>query len=247
MGGFFGFIVIIFFAAIIFGIVQNQKSKAFKQNIVAPIINDLFDDVYYDYSKGFDRSRIRDTKLVSNGSDFKSSDYIRGTHNGIAFEFSDVYVADTTVDSEGHSHTTVFFRGQWLVLKPHRKITGRLYVIDKQLAHSYPQGGLFIKDKSLERVYTESDVFNKEYRVFASHPQEAFYVLTPPKILEFMSIHKEDVSFYLNDQELHVAIYSRKALLEPKLFKSNDDPMYVDMIKSTMLNVMNYLDYFVKE
>ncbi len=247
MGFIFGLFFLIFVSVIVISIIQSQKSKAFKQEIVTPVVNEMFDDVYYDYAKGFDRNRIRDTKLVKNGGDFRSSDYIRGRHNGVEFEYSDVYIADTTTDSEGNSHTTVYFRGQWLVLKPKRGINGRLYVIDKQLYHSNPQGGLFSKDKNLERVYTESEAFNKEYRVFASVPQEAFYILTPPKILDFMSIHKDDVSFYQNENEIHVAIYSNKSLLEPKLFTRNDDPMYVDMIKSVMLKVMSYLDYFDQE
>ena len=62
-----------------------------------------------------------------------------------------------------------------------------------------------------------------------------------------MSIHKDDISFYQNENEIHVAIYSNKSLLEPKLFTRNDDPMYVDMIKSVMLKVMSYLDYFDQE
>ena len=246
MGGFFLIFIIVVIGFIGYSFYANAKARDYKQTFVIKVLKEIFDDVDYHYMDGYKRERIYETKLVNKGNSYSSGDYLKASYKGIPFEFGDVVVQDETSDGE-HTHTTTYFYGQWVIIKPQKKINGKLYVLDRHHSYASPQGGVIFKDKTIERVHLESDEFNKEFRVFASDPQEAFYILTPPMVLKFLDIHREDVSFYQNDREIHIAIYSREDLLEPKMFNSLSEAEDASRIKESMMRVIQYIDLFIEK
>lgn len=237
-------LLIVIFTVIIF--LNHQKRKKFKQDVVYPVLKEFFSDLEYGHMKGFDKRRIYDTKLVSSGNRYRSDDYIKATYHGMDFEFADVVIQNETRTNDT-THTTTYFRGQWIIVKPKRKIQGRLYVIDNRFRHSNPKGFLFFKDKSLEEVNMESELFNEEFNVYAESSHEAFYMLNPQMLLRLKAIHDEDVSFYFNGSSLHIAIYSNKLLFEPRLFDKVDIEQHRDSIKESLLDVLKYVDVFEVE
>src|SRR5690554_359608 len=231
---------------ILIAFLSYQKRKKFKEVVVYPVLKEIFTDLEYGYMKGFDKRRIYDTNLVSRGNRYRSDDYIKARYHGIDFEFSDVLIQNETKTNDT-THTTTYFRGQWIIVRPKRKIQGRLYVIDNRFKHSNPKGFWFFKDKSLESVSMESERFNREFDVYAESAHEAFYMLNPQMLLRLKEIHEEDVSFYFDGHELHIAIYSNTSLFEPRLFDKVDIALHRDEIKSAMLNVLKYVDVFEVE
>ena len=132
-------------------------------------------------------------------------------------------------------------------MKPKRKIDGRLYVIDRNFAHSNPKGFLFGKDHSLEKIELESIAFNKEFRIYTESGHEAFYMLNPTKLLKLLEISDKNVSFYFDNDELHIAIYSNKDMFEPKFFGEIKKENYQEEIKSSILKVLEYAKVFEVE
>ncbi len=242
----FGFFFLIFIIVIGVSIYTHQRKKAFKRDVVYPVLKEIFGEVEYGHTQGFQRDRIYQTKLVSSGNTYRSEDYLKATYEGVSFEFSDVLIQDVTKTKDS-TVTTTYFRGQWIIVKPKRKIDGRLYVIDRNFAHSNPKGFLFGKDHSLEKIELESIAFNKEFRIYTESGHEAFYMLNPTKLLKLLEISDKNVSFYFDNDELHIAIYSNKDMFEPKFFGEMKKENYQGEIKSSILKVLEYAKVFEVE
>lgn len=214
MGTIIFIFILIVIGVLIVSVYTHIQDKSFKREVVKPTLENFNKDFVYTELKGFDSKRIAETRLVMRGSDYSSSDYVKGVHEGLAFECANVYIADTTTDSNNISHTVEYFNGQWLIIKPNHLIDNELYIIDRKLSASNPNSIGFFKKANLQKVETESIGFNKEFKVFAHDPMTAFKILSPQKILELFENQAQDISVYLNNNELHIAIYSDK-----KMFK----------------------------
>lgn len=242
--------IIFFITLLVLGITlaifYHRRRVNYKMNVVLPILESMFGTVEYGELNGFDKHRIYDTKLVNNGNTFRSEDYLKAEYKGVTFESADVEI--TNVTSNGKTTTTItYFKGQWVIVKPKRKIEGRLYIIDRNFYHSDPKGFWIFKDTSLDKELMESVDFNDEFNVYAESGHEAFYVLSPQKLIALLKIHHENVSFYFNNDELHIAIYSRKNMFEPTLFGDKSMEAQKQRVTDSILNVLKYLDLFEVE
>lgn len=234
---FFFLVIVIIIIVSIFGSLRNNR---FKKEVVASFLEEVINLETYGYTNGFDRKRIFETKLVNRGSDYHSSDYIKGRYQGVDFEFANVKIEDTyTVDEQ--THTDTYFVGQWLILKPTQKINQQLYVVDRDFRYASPHRQGFFAKKVLEKVNTESIGFNKEFSVYATDPQEAFYILKPNRILDFVDRHRENVSFYLNQEELHIAIYTNRYILQHKLFSSESETETKSRLRKELETALSYM------
>lgn len=190
------------------GIYFHTKAvKAFKKNVVKVALEKVIPGAEYLEMDGFGEERIRETRLVRRSNRFNSTDYIRGVYHGLEFEFANVNISDHRSAGKS-SYTVEYFRGQWLIIKPHVTLDTELYIVDKRLYHSDPDAIGWFDSRGLTKVETESIAFNKEFKVHASDPVNAFYILSPQKILSLYENEAQDVSVYLNKDELHIAIYS---------------------------------------
>ncbi|CAM3675900.1 DUF3137 domain-containing protein [Erysipelothrix urinaevulpis] len=234
-------IIIVFLGLVLWlHIHQKKKAKRYKEEVVQRVIGEMFTDYEY-HHEGMSESRIFETKLVSRGNIFSSSDYLRANYHGINFEFSDVLVQNR-IQTGKTSTTVTYFKGQWLVVKPRIPIKGRLFIIDKQL-RTNPQGFLF-KDYNLNKMEFESIQFNKEFKVYSEDDLEAFRVVDPKKIMKMLDYKDFDISLFQNEHELHIAIYSDKDILEPTLFEEFSYEKDCKLVKQSIEEVLKYLEVF---
>lgn len=229
--------------------IRRKRRIQFKEEVVAPLLEETFDHIEYKGLDGFDKSRIFDTKLVNRGNVFKSSDYFKALYHGIEFEFSNVLIQNETTQTTGQStttSTTTYFKGQWLIVRPKKQFDTRIYIIDRDFKYSNPRGFIF-KDKTLEKVEMESVDFNREFTVYAEDAHSAFYLLTPPMLEALLKIHHNNVSFYFNGSELHIAIYSKENMFEPKFFKKEGLESYRAKFYNSIEVITRYLEVFEVE
>lgn len=232
------------FVGVIYISVQTKKlRKVYKETIVTPVLEGLFPGCYYDHGQGFDKGYLGETRLFSMGNRYSSSDYLKGTYKGIDFEFADVYIANE-VRTNKSTVTTVYFRGQWLVVTPKKTINSKLYVIDRDNHYSSPKGWIF-GGRDLEKVELESIKFNDLFKVFASEPHDAFYILTPPLIEKLLMADNRDISMYQDRSSMHIALRSNADLLEPKLFTAIDVEVEKQKVAEQMHSMLSVLDVIV--
>lgn len=238
------FVLFLVFMIIVisFIIYYEKKRKAYKRDVVDVVLKSYFDDYEYHFEEGLSKSRVQDTKLVRCGNIYQSDDYIRSSYKGVEFEFSDVRIKKR-VKTGKHTTTITYFSGQWIIIKNKIKLQAPLYVVDRNLSSSMAQNSSLF-ETSIPKVELESIEFNQEFHVYTNHAHDAFYVLTPDFIEKLIAIHREDVSFYISGEEIHIAIYSRENLFEPNVFEENTVEAKRDQISKKLDQTLKYIKLF---
>ena len=212
-------IIPVFFSMKAVGISYKFK-ETIKNELVHIVLEDKFDDVYYDRHQSIPQSVIDQTGLVKRPDRFSGEDFIKGTYKGVSFEVSDVTLRERQehVDSKGNRTVTypVYFKGRWYVYKFPKMFKGTL-----KICETHPNNA-----KGLEKLDTESMAFNKKFRLYASDKQYAFYHLTPimmEKLLELEKLHRGSIYFYYAGNELHIGVNDSQDYLEIPFRKEIDE------------------------
>lgn len=212
-------IIPIFFVMKAVGL-SNKFKDTIKDELVHIVLEDKFDDVYYDRHQSIPQSVIDQTGLVKKPDRYSGEDYIKGTYKGVSFEVSDVNLKERQehVDSKGNRTVTypTYFKGRWYVYKFPKNFKGTLKVCE-----TYPN-----EAKGLEKLETESIVFNKKFKVYASDKKYAFYHLTPimmEKLLDLEKMHRGSIYFYYTGNELHIGVNDSQDYMEIPFRKTIDE------------------------
>jgi hypothetical protein len=212
-------IIPIFFVMKAVGL-SNKFKETIKDELVHIVLEDKFDDVYYDRHQSIPQSVIDQTGLVKRPDRFSGEDYIKGTYKGVSFEVSDVNLKERQehVDSKGNRTVTypTYFKGRWYIYKFPKTFNGTLKICEK---HPHEARGL-------ERVETESIAFNKKFKLYASDKQYAFFHLTPimmEKLLELEQLHRGSIYFYYTGNELHIGVNDSQDYMEIPFRKIIDE------------------------
>ena len=153
---------------------KKQMKKLYKETFVIQVLQEHFQDVFYDWEHGFTSSAVKSVGLVRLGNRYHSEDYLAATWKGVRFEQSDVTVEYHT--SGKNSHTTTYFSGRMFCFDYTRKQTYPLQVYTKNFIYSGNPGG---GSTSLSKVELEDVEFNKLFVTKAFSAHDAFYILTP--------------------------------------------------------------------
>ena len=105
---FFGIGLLICAAALIVMFVTNAKlgkqyRELYKKTMIDRVAREYFSQYEYLPKIGFQKDYLRSLGIMSFGSDFWSEDTIKGVYNNVSFTRADVYIADTSTDSDGNS------------------------------------------------------------------------------------------------------------------------------------------------
>ena len=219
------------FLAVFHLLVVNKSLKEYrnyyKTTYVYSLVKQVIPDAVYEPEYGFSREMISQTGLMSMGNIFKSEDYIRGTYNNVAFERSDLLIQNETQDSEGHSSTTTYLRGRWMVFESNKNFTADLQIIQNGFGYARKRTGFFTKKTERRHAFkTEDAQFNKMFKCFCQNEVEAFYLLTPGVMQGLMRLASQSdgkIMVGFVDNQLHVAINSHKDHLEPPIYHSPND------------------------
>ena len=186
-----GLIYLISFVPIFFIVIMSkgagdkkkQMKKLYKETFVIQVLQQHFQDVFYDWEHGFTSSAIKGVGLVRLGNRFHSEDYMAATWKGVRFEQSDVTIQYHSSSGKS-SHTTTYFSGRMFCFDYTRKQTYPLQIFTKNFIYSGNPGG---GSTSLPKVELEDVEFNKLFVTKAYSAHDAFYILTP----QFMQRLKE--------------------------------------------------------
>ncbi len=236
-GLFYGIFVAILFDIIFYALIYRKKLNEYrnyyKTHYVYDMVRQVIPDAVYQPEYGFPRQQIAQTGLMMMGNIFRSEDYIRGTYNNVAFERSDVLIQDESTDSDGHSSTTTYLRGRWMIFESNKNFEADLQIIQQGFTFAKKRTGIFTKKTERRHAFkTEDEQFNKMFKCLCQNEVEAFYLLTPGLMQGLMRLASQSdgkVMIGFVDNQLHVAINSHKDYLEPPIYHSsdNDDIMRV--------------------
>ncbi|MBO4766966.1 MAG: DUF3137 domain-containing protein [Lachnospiraceae bacterium] len=212
---------------IVTSVTLNKRfRKMYKSTMIDRVAREYFEQYTYNAEKGFSRDYLRGLGIMMFGSDYRSEDMLAGSYHGVPFTRADVYIADTSTDSEGNSSTTVYFRGQWLELIPNKQFASDLQIIQKGFGFSNKRKGFFTKkaDRRHE-METEDSEFNKRFTCMCQDEAEAFYLLTPALMQAIMRLsevlpYKMMIAFVGNT--LQVLIDTHRDSMEPTLPKGGN-------------------------
>ncbi len=220
----FGIIIgmILFVIGIIFGAIASSKSrpftKKFKLNLIKALLEEMYQNVYYNPEDSLNLSRVLATGLVKQPDRYKGEDLVTCEYKGVKIQACDFHMEErhVTYDSKGNRHVSyqTYFKGRWLIFKFDEAFKDQVRILEKSWL------GFSIAPKGFKKVETESIAFNKKFLMESTDPQHAFYIVTPSmieKLLEFESMMGGTVSLLYRGDELHIAINNNSNSLEPRL------------------------------
>ena len=249
MGGMFSLFPVAIIGVILCGF-SSRYSKEYRGKVktvyVLSCLNQLFEQVEYDYFQGFERDYIRSTELVRMGNRYSSNDLISASYKGNPFQMSDLLIQEESTDSDGNSQTTTLFSGQWFIFEFKKNFTGYLQLRDREdrLFRNGKPYGIFSERETSKEIKFENKEFNQMFTSYASNEQEAFYLITPhfmEKILLLKAQLEGELLIGFIDNQLHIALNSNKDLFEPSLWKEVDSS-YQEEVLNDLKIVTSIID-----
>ena len=166
-----GFVIIILGAFLARG-TEKEYKKLYKEIFIERPLIDSFDNLRYDWKRGFSNKTVENFLICRMGNKFYSEDLVQGASQGISFEMSDVWVRH---HSAGRKKTSTYFRGKVIVFELPNANLGSVQVFTK----NYKNRTTNQPTVYLQNVVTGNMEFDKLYAVDATAPQDVQYLLTP--------------------------------------------------------------------
>lgn len=220
---------------------QNYKT-IYKRNIVLETFKDFFTDIQYHSNTGLHENIISETNMMKTGDRYSSNDYIVAKYKNINFSSSDVEIEEKHKDSDGNTHYTTIFKGQWFIFDFNKKFKANVQICEKNF-YGATRGGLF-STKTYHRIKMEDIEFNKIFKVYAENEFDAFYILTPNTMERIKELNRKitgNLLFCFIDNKMHVGIHNDKDLFEPNIYKKID----LKKEKEKILNEIKIITEFV--
>lgn len=181
--------------------INKQYQDLYKNAFVMSVLNQTFSDVHVNWEGGFTRQNIEQMGLLKLGNRFDSEDLIHGVYEGVSFDQADVIIKNVTGGK--HRHTTTYFKGRVFVFDLQKSDIRSVGIQSRDFQYYGNLNGFHHED-----VQLESEVFNREFRVLATYPVDAFYVLTPQTMECVTDLHRRagNVAMRYLGNKLYVAM-----------------------------------------
>ena len=243
-------LIVMILGAIYAGKSAGEFTKEFKKKYVLAGLQQVFDNLVYKPNDGLPRNLIADTQMMRMGDRYTSNDYVSGTYKGIRVEQADVHIEEeyTTTDSDGDTttHYETLFKGRWMIFDFNKTFVRNVQVAQKGFQNA-KRGKLFAKkEEKYKKVKLEDVDFNKNFRVYAQHEEDAFYILTPAmmeRIRRVTAGTEGKMIFCFVDDRLHVGVHNKKDSFEHSLFKKIDE----EKIQKDITGDIGLITQFVDE
>lgn len=234
--------IMLFVGCIPFAILGNKKSQEFKelykQQFVATMLGEFFENPQYIWDKGFTSDAVRSFGISQLGNRFYSEDYISGTYKGIPFEQSDVKIQYHT--SGKNSHTTTYFSGRMFVFH----FTGRNVLPVQIFSEGFSYRAKPIERFKMNKVNMESVDFNKSFDVKAANEHDAFYVLTPQMMEKLFDLLSRfgNVALNFDGDRLFLGYNCGMGAFDADMKRPIDYPTEKARMKKDMQVIMDIID-----
>lgn len=231
-----GSIVVLFLAMKRRSAYRTAYKKYFSHRMLAGILKGY----HYDHSAGIGSKDLLETGMVNLGNKYHSEDYTSGRYRDVGFVQADVLNQDEYTDSDGDTHTTTLFRGQWMVFEFPRSFVSKLAVVGGRCRET-------IYARKMEKFETESIEFNRRFKVYMQDGVEMFYLLDPKMIEKLQALSDEfngAVSLLFIDKKLHIALNNGVDSFEPPKRKKGDlnEAEEVERLSSEFKTVFSLID-----
>lgn len=182
--------------------INRQYQELYKNAFVISVLNQTFTDVQVNWELGFTRQNIEQMGLLKLGNRFNSEDLIHGVYEGVSFDQADVTIKNVT-GSGKNRHTTTYFKGRVFAFDLQKSDIHSVGIRSKDFQYYGNLNGFHHEDVKLE-----SESFNREFKVMATYPVDAFYVLTPQTMECVTDLHQRagNVAMRYLGNKLYVAI-----------------------------------------
>lgn len=220
-------IILLLFIACIVGLFfalkgGNTKRKKlkylYKETFVRQMLNQHFQDVYYNWEQGMDQQLIRASGVCRLGNRYRSEDYLNAVYRGIRFQQADVTIQYHTSSGKS-SHTTTYFQGRMFCFEYPSKRSQAVQVYSKNFIYAGDPGGQGQIRRN--KLQMESVEFNKEFTVRSELQHDAFYILTPQMMERLMMLKQKygNVTLVFDRGYLMVGLNSRMDSFDADLRK----------------------------
>lgn len=239
--GVFGTLTLVVYRAMTKGYIRD-----FKLRIITPLIAAVDAKLLYNPESMVSQYLFEHSKLFPHSIDrYRGNDYIKGSIDNVALEFSDVHAEYQTRDSKGRTQWHTLFRGLFLIAEFNKHFKSRTIILpdlaQKQFG-SLLGGWLQSMNKARDPLIRLDDPeFEKKFVVYGNDGIEARYILTHAMMLRIVKLQKKlnypiFISFVHN--HLHIAIAAGKDLFEPTVWNSlleyNKAMEYINTLRSTI-------------
>ncbi len=193
--------------------------EGFKRDVVSEVVRFVHDGLRYDPAGTVSREEFEASRLfLAKARRFRGEDLVSGKVGKTELRFCEI--RSTRGKKEGKDRD-VLFDGLFLVADFPKTIGGSVWVLPDGAEEHF--GYLARTVQRLDRrrgelAEMEDPEFERRFRVYATDPVEARYVLSPTfmeRLVDFASRRRESPLLALHGRSLYVAIPCREDRLEP--------------------------------
>ena len=215
-------IATLFIYALVVGLGNEKITKEYKNNFMQQLlpiaVQSILTDIYVDANKGISSYTISSTHSMSTGDHYYSNNYVRGKYKNINVEMSDVKIEEEYEDSDGDTHTSVIFKGQWMIFDFNKPFKSNVQVWEKKILNGihrnlYP---------GYHKIELEDIEFNKKFQVLAVNDLDSFYIITPHMMEKITEVEKQihgTLLLVFLQNKLHVGVYNNKETFKFSIYK----------------------------
>lgn len=222
---------------------RKEFVQTYKKTVILELFKSMFTDVTYDLDRGIPKSVIADTGMMNMGDRYHSNDYMTAKYKDVPFAFSDVKIEEEYRDSDGDTHYTTVFRGQWYIFDFNKKFKADIQVCEKNFSNAR-RGSLFSSER-FKKIQLEDIEFNKEFKVFAKNDLEAFYILTPNTMEKIKEVNRKvrgALLFCFVNNKLHIGVDNNCDLFEPKIHAKIDIEKNTKQAREEIQFITHFVD-----
>jgi len=222
---------------------ENRKRKInYKEKYVKKMLDQTFNKVNYDYTRGIPVTVPKATRMIKIGSGYYSNDFVSGEYKGVEFMQSDIEISN----GSGEDKVTIF-KGRWLTFEFPKNFLYRMEIVEKGFKANKIPEPIDKKEKKFEKIETESPSFNQRFEVYAEDGLEAFYILDPAfmeRIEKTGDEYKGKMMLMFIENTLNVAIWSGKDAFEFDEYKDEEDATEAtENIKKEIKLITDFVDF----
>lgn len=217
----------------------NKKCKMlYKTYFVKGILEEHFENVVYDWNRGFSELQVRNMALPRMGNRFSSEDYVSATYNGVHFEQSDAVVKYKSGGK--HSTTRTNFKGRIFVFHIKPKCFSDIRVCSANFLRDFTPD----LDGAREEIHMEDAQFDNDFEVLATNAHDAFYILTPVMMERIRLLEQTygNIAIRFNRDRVFVAYNSNDNAFDLKIRKEVNYYDLVQDIKSDIMEIIDIID-----
>ncbi len=211
---------------------HNKYRQIYKEAIVKAILEEKFEDVQYDWKKGFTGPDLYDFQLLKYRAHI-SDDYLKASYKGVNFEQADVKHFDR--------YSTINFRGRMMRFRnPSSRVSG-VWIYTKRF--DYLDSYAF---KSAKYMLQMDKEFGEKFCVFTKNEADVERVLTPQFKQALWSLEKKGgFGICMKGSKIHIAICSRRDTFDVDLTKKKIDyENEMDNLKKDVDNMIEIITMF---